>query len=48
MKGIIFTTFEAFVTDTFGAEVYEDILDETDLITTEPFVGPYSLFGPNA
>lgn len=40
MKGIIFTTFEAFVTDTFGAEVYEDILDETDLITTEPFVGP--------
>ncbi len=40
MKGIIFTTFEAFVTDTFRADVYEDILDDTDLITTEPFVGP--------
>ena len=40
MKGIIFTTFEAFITDSFGADVYEDILDDTELITTEPFVGP--------
>lgn len=40
MKGIIFTTFEAFVTDSFGADVFEDILDDTELVTTEPFVGP--------
>lgn len=40
MKGIIFTTFEQFVSDSFGPEVYEDILDETELQTTEPFVGP--------
>ena len=32
MKGIIFTTFEAFITDSFGADVYEDILDDTELI----------------
>lgn len=40
MKGIIFTTFEDFVTDSFGAEVFEDILDDTELETAEPFVGP--------
>lgn len=40
MKGTIFTTFEAFVSDTFGEDVYEDILDNTELETTEPIVGP--------
>lgn len=40
MKGTIFNTFEAFVSDTFGEDVYEDILDNTTLETTEPIVGP--------
>ena len=40
MKGTIFTTFEAFVSDTFGSEMYETILDNTELETIEPFVGP--------
>lgn len=40
MKGTIFNTFEAFVSDTFGEEVYEDILDNTTLETSEPMVGP--------
>lgn len=40
MKGIIFTTFEAFVSESFGEEIWEDIVDSTELTTTEPFVGP--------
>ncbi len=40
MKGIIFTTFEAFVSDSFGEDVWEDIVDNTELVTNEPFVGP--------
>ncbi len=40
MKGIIFTTFEDFVCDSFGHDTYEAILDATTLETAEPFVGP--------
>lgn len=40
VKGIIFTTFEDFVSDSFGADVFEEILDGTKLETSEPFVGP--------
>lgn len=40
MKGVIFTTFEDFISDTFGPEIYEDILDATELKTTVPFIGP--------
>lgn len=40
VKGIIFTTFEEFVSDTFGPDLFEEILDDTELETKEPFVGP--------
>jgi len=40
MKGSIFKLFEEFVTERFGPDAYEDLLDETSLETTEPFVGP--------
>lgn len=40
MKGTVFTLFEDFVVDSFGADVYEEILQSTRLITKEPFVGP--------
>ena len=40
MKGIIFTIFEDFITDNYGAETYEQIISECNLQTKEPFVGP--------
>ncbi len=40
MKGSIFKLFEEFVTERYGLDAYEDLLDETSLETTEPFVGP--------
>lgn len=40
MKGTIFILFEQFVTEQFGAAVFEEVLDDTVLETTEPFVGP--------
>lgn len=40
MKGVIFTTFEAFVTDSHGEDALEDIIDAAELETTEPFVAP--------
>lgn len=40
MKGVIFKYFESFVTDTFGAAVYEELLDCTELTTGGAFVGP--------
>ncbi|MEM9468051.1 MAG: heme NO-binding domain-containing protein [Actinomycetota bacterium] len=40
MKGVIFKVFEDFVVTNFGEDVYEDVYDATELITTEPFVGP--------
>lgn len=40
MKGIIFKHFEAFITDLFGAETFESILEQTTLRTPLPFVGP--------
>ncbi len=40
MKGSIFKLFEEFVTERYGLDAYEDLLDEASLETTEPFVGP--------
>lgn len=40
MKGVIFKFFEDFVVENFGDDVYDDILDSTELETKEPFVGP--------
>lgn len=40
MKGVIFKAFEDFVTTNWGDEVYEQLLDNTQLTTDEPFVGP--------
>ena len=40
MKGVIFNMLEEFTVETFGEETFEDVLDEAELITTEPFVGP--------
>lgn len=43
MKGVIFNLFESFVVDSFGQDVYEDILDEAQLRTEGGiFVGPES------
>lgn len=42
MKGAIFKHFEAFVSDNWGVEVYEEILDGLDLLTEGPFLGPGS------
>ena len=40
MKGVIFKVFEDFVVTNFGEDVYEDVYDDTELLTKEPFVGP--------
>ena len=40
MKGIIFKHFESFIVDSFGDEVFEEVLEETQLQTAGPFVGP--------
>ena len=40
MKGVIFNLFEDFVCEGFGDDTYEAILDEADLQTEGPFVGP--------
>lgn len=40
MKGVIFKILEQFVHDTFGPEFFEEVLDETSLETTPPFLGP--------
>lgn len=40
MKGVIFNIFEGFITEGWGEEAYEALLDECPLHTQEPFVGP--------
>lgn len=40
MKGIVFNLFERFVDEKLGPEAFEAIVDATDLVTKEPFVGP--------
>ena len=40
MKGVVFNIFERFVQQTWGADVWEEVLDSTELITKDPFVGP--------
>ena len=40
MKGAIFKLLEDFVDSTYGPDAFEDLVDATELQTTEPFVGP--------
>ncbi len=40
MKGVIFNLFEGFVSEGWGEEAYEALLDACPLHTQEPFVGP--------
>jgi hypothetical protein len=40
MKGIIFNIAEQYITDKYGADKYEAILENCSLATREPFVGP--------
>jgi hypothetical protein len=42
MKGIIFTLLEEYIVQTQGDEAFEELLESTPLVTTEPFVGPGS------
>jgi len=42
MKGIVFNLFEEFITEELGEEMFEEILERSQLITKEPFVGPGS------
>ncbi|MFK7741318.1 MAG: heme NO-binding domain-containing protein [Planctomycetota bacterium] len=40
MKGIIFKILEDFVVRTSGEVAWEELLDATELATSEPFIGP--------
>lgn len=40
MKGAIFKVLEDFVETAYGPDAFDELLDETELETTEPFVGP--------
>ena len=40
MKGIIFTTFEQFVRERLGEEFLDELLERSELKTTEAFVAP--------
>ena len=40
MKGSIFKHFESFVTDNWGDELFDEILDGVELQTEGPFLGP--------
>jgi hypothetical protein len=42
MKGVIFAIFEDFVVETFGADTFEDLLDDCPHTAKEPFIGPNS------
>ena len=40
MKGIIFNIAESFLIDTFGEKTMNEIIDNCNLITKDPFVAP--------
>ena len=40
MKGVIFNVVESFVIENFGDDVWDEVLDNCELKTQEPFVGP--------
>ena len=40
MKGIIFNLLEDFITENHGEETYEEIIENCNLQTKEPFIGP--------
>ncbi|MFT4840506.1 MAG: hypothetical protein ACI8UD_002048 [Planctomycetota bacterium] len=42
MKGVIFAIFEDFIIENFGADTFEDLLEDCPHTAKEPFVGPKS------
>jgi len=40
VKGIVFTTLESFLEENFGEDFLDEVLEDSTLKTTEPFVGP--------
>ncbi|WP_343670120.1 heme NO-binding domain-containing protein [Chitinophaga sp.] len=40
MKGIIFNITESFITERFGDDVFDEIIESCSLTTREPFVSP--------
>ena len=40
MKGVIFVMFEEFITANWGADTYEDILDQCPHVAEVAFIGP--------
>jgi hypothetical protein len=42
VKGIIFNLLESFIVENWGEKKYENIIGKSELITTDPFVGPVS------
>ena len=40
MKGVVFNIFESFLNEVGGEDFFDDLLDEVELETKEPFVGP--------
>ena len=40
MKGIIFNITENFITENYGEDTYEEIIEICKMTTTDPFVGP--------
>ena len=42
MKGVVFKEFEEFVRLSFGDELFETVLDSTELESQPPFLGPTS------
>jgi predicted hydrocarbon binding protein len=40
MKGIVFNIFESFLVEHHGRDFFYEVVDESNLITEEPFVSP--------
>ena len=40
MKGVVFNLLEEFIIESSNEETFEEIIDECDFVTQEPFVGP--------
>lgn len=40
MKGIIFNITENFINDNYGEDIYDEIIESCNLITTEPIIAP--------
>lgn len=40
MKGIIFNLTESFIVTKYGEDIFDEIIDDCELVTKDPFVGP--------